>query len=297
MRADLHTHTSFSDGTDSPSALILQSVAAGLNVVAITDHDTMAGWGEAEEALASLPSSVSLGLMRGTEISCARLMPQYRIPVTVHLLSYLHDPHDPELNRVLAGSRDSREGRAREMVRRIGGDFDFGWDDIEGELELLSDEVTVGRPHIADALVRRGYVADRAEAFERILSPRSPYFVHHSAPDPVDAVRMVRAAGGVPVFAHPAARIRGRVVDAEAIAAMADAGLAGLEVDHRDHTPEAQVALRGLAADLGLMVTGSSDFHGDGKPNRLGENLTSEDVVHKIAEQGVTPMLWAGVPR
>src|SRR4051812_29107595 len=223
MRIDLHAHTRASDGTESPAQLVRAAAAAGLDVVAITDHDTTLGWAE---AAAALPPG--LGLVRGAEISC-----RYR-DVSLHLLGYLFDPASPELADALSRVRDSRVPRTRAIVKRLqGAGVDVTWDDV---MERVEDGATVGRPHVADALVANGVVADRGEAFREWLHSRSPFYVRHEALDPVAAIRAVRAAGGVPVLAHPFARHRGRVLDDAAIVEMVSAGLAGLEVNHRDHS-------------------------------------------------------------
>ncbi len=169
------------------------------------------------------------------------------------------------------------------MVERLAEDYPLNWDDVT---QHVAPGATVGRPHIADALVAAGVVADRSEAFSGILTSHSRYFVTHYAPDPVLAVQLVRAAGGVPVFAHPVATSRGRIVGEQTYRDMIDAGLLGLEVDHRDNTEDGRIWLRKLAAENGLLVTGSSDYHGAGKPNLLGENLTSPAVLARIEELG-----------
>ncbi|RKS72498.1 hypothetical protein CLV35_2742 [Motilibacter peucedani] len=272
MRIDLHTHSTASDGTDSPAELVRAAAAAGLDVVALTDHDTTAGW---DEAAAALPDGLTL--VRGAEISC-----RYK-QVSLHLLGYLFDPDDPRLAAELERVRASRVPRAREMVDRLrASGVPVSWDQVLDELE---PGATVGRPHIADALVRSGVVRDRGEAFAGLLNSRSPHYVRHRSLDPVAAVRAVRAAGGVPVLAHPFARHRGAVLDDGAVAAMAEAGLAGLEVHHRDHSAEDVVRLQRLARGLGLLQTGSSDYHGAGKANRLGENLTAPEVYDAILAQ------------
>jgi 3',5'-nucleoside bisphosphate phosphatase len=269
---DLHTHSFASDGTDSPSALMAAAGDAGLQVVALTDHDTIGGW---DDAAAAVPDGLTL--VRGAEISCGSG------GISLHLLAYLFDPTDKPLQKELSLAFDDRVPRAKEIVRLLGeAGHPITWQDV---LDRTEPDATVGRPHIADALVERGIVADRSAAFADLLHNDSPFYVKHYAVDPVDAVRLVRAAGGVPVFAHPGASRRGRTVGDELIVALAEAGLAGLEVDHRDNPPEAQAHLRGLAAELGLLVTGASDFHGDGKPNRLGENTTSPEVFEALVAQ------------
>lgn len=273
LLADIHTHSSVSDGTEPPAQVMAAAATAGVDLIGLTDHDTTAGWAEAADAV----GSTGVALLRGTEISTS-----WR-GISVHLLSYLHDPAEPELAATLARSRSARHDRARRMVEGIGRDYPLSWAEVEAQLE---PGATVGRPHIADALVARGHVADRGEAFASLLSPRGPYYVRYSAPDVIDAVRLVRGAGGVPVMAHPRAALRGRVVPDAVIEAMAEAGLAGLEVHHRDHTPEAVAQLADLARALGLLVTGASDYHGTGKPNRLGENLTEPEAVEAVEDAG-----------
>ncbi|WP_432543591.1 PHP domain-containing protein [Kineococcus sp. SYSU DK002] len=269
MRIDLHTHSTASDGTQSPADVIASAAQAGLDVVALTDHDTSSGWQEATAAADRL----GLRLVPGVEISCLLR------GVSVHLLSYLHDPEDPVLVGMLAESRASRVGRARQMVERLTPDTGLRWDDV---LEQVHGAATIGRPHIADALVARGVVTDRDEAFATLLSGRSKYFVPQTAPDPVEAVRRVRRAGGVPVVAHPAASKRGCCIADSEIEAMAEAGMAGLEVDHRDHSDGERAHLRDLARDLDLFITGSSDYHGAGKQNRLGENTTDPESLERL---------------
>jgi predicted metal-dependent phosphoesterase TrpH len=177
------------------------------------------------------------------------------------------------------------------MVEHIGVDYDLRWEHV---LRHVGGDATVGRPHIADAMVARGLVASRDEAFATVLHNRSPYYRRHYAPEAAFVVRAIRDAGGVPVMAHPRAGRRGRVVSAATIAGLAAAGMLGLEVDHRDHDPAERDELRALAAGLGLLVTGSSDYHGTGKLNRLGEFTTSPEVLESIVErasgaQVVTP--------
>jgi predicted metal-dependent phosphoesterase TrpH len=272
VRIDLHAHSLASDGTDAPAGVMAAAAAAELDVVALTDHDTVAGWDEAGDAARRL----GVRLVPGVEISCVSGW------ISVHMLAYLPDPAHPGLVAEFGRTRSDRVRRARRMVGLIAVDYPLSWDDV---LDQVEDGATVGRPHIADALVAQGHVADRNEAFARILATGSPYHVGHYAPQAVDVVAMVRDAGGVPVMAHPRAGRRGRVVSDDVIADLAAAGLAGLEVDHPDHLPAERVHLRALAADLGLLVTGSSDYHGQGKDNLLGENLTAPEVLEAIEDQ------------
>ncbi|MGN0147946.1 MAG: PHP domain-containing protein, partial [Arthrobacter koreensis] len=274
MRIDLHTHSNVSDGTEAPGAVMASAAAAGLDAVALTDHDSTAGWGEAAEAARSL----GLTFVPGMEVSC-----RTDNGISVHVLSYLHDPAHPGLLAEIAKSRSARVSRAERMVERLAEDYPISWADVQ---EQVAPGATIGRPHIADALVAAGVVPSRSAAFAGILTGRSRYFVAHYAPDPAHAVRLIRDAGGVPVFAHPEASARGRVVGEQTYLEMIDAGLAGLEIEHRDNPEDGRTYLRRLAAEHSLLVTGSSDYHGTGKPNLLGENTTSAEVLERIAELG-----------
>lgn len=273
MRIDLHAHSNVSDGTEAPATVMAAAAAAGLDVVALTDHDSTDGWAEASVAA----RAEGVALVPGMEISCRTAE-----GISVHLLSYLHDPSHPGLLEEITKAKDARLTRAERMVTLLAEDYPLSWDDV---IHHVAPGATLGRPHIADALVAAGVVADRSEAFASILTSRSRYYVQHYAPDPAVAVALVRAAGGVPVFAHPVASARGRVVGKRTYLEMIDAGLAGLEIEHRDNTEDGRTFLRALAEEHGLLVTGSSDYHGTGKPNLLGENLTSPDVLARIEEQ------------
>lgn len=274
MLIDLHAHSNISDGTETPSQLVAAAAAAGLDVVALTDHDQTSGWKEA--GTAALEHGV--GLVPGMEISCKAGQ-----GLSVHLLSYLHDPDDPDLLEEINKARGARIDRARRMVELIAEDYPITWDLVG---EQSTPGATLGRPHIADALVAAGVVSDRSEAFATVLTSHSRYYVGHYAVDPVRAVELVRAAGGVPVFAHPMAELRGRVVAPAVFEDMIEAGLLGLEIDHRDNSAQGRAFLRRLADRHGLIVTGSSDYHGAGKPNRLGENTTDPQMLQRILEAG-----------
>ncbi|MFG1884389.1 PHP domain-containing protein [Micromonospora sp. NPDC049102] len=276
-RIDLHTHSTASDGTLTPAELVRAGAEAGLDVLAITDHDTTAGWAPAVRALPP-----GLLLVRGAELSCRWAGTQPATPL--HLLAYLFDPEHPELVAELARVRASREERGERIVHLLRADgIDVSWPDI------LAGAAggTVGRPHIAQALIRAGLVADTRAAFgpdwlgERYRLPKEDIDVFR-------AVRLVRAAGGVPVFAHPRATRRGRVVPDELIAELAAAGLAGLEADHEDHSPAERAHVRSLAAELDLLVTGSSDFHGTHKTVQLGAFGTGVEAYERIVAAGVT---------
>ena len=270
MRIDLHTHSTVSDGTQPPAEVMRSAKDAGLDAVALTDHDSTAGWREAAETAREL----GLSLVPGMEVSC-----RSNEGISVHVLSYLHDPSHPELLAEIGKSRTARVSRAELMVQRLAEDFPISWDLVQ---EHVAPGATIGRPHIADALVAAGVVPNRSAAFSGILTARSRYFVAHYAPDPARAVELIRQAGGVPVFAHPVASSRGRVVGESTFHDMIDAGLLGVEVNHRDNPEEGRAWLRRLATENSLLVTGSSDYHGTGKPNLLGEFTTDPEVLGTI---------------
>src|SRR5450631_1229510 len=272
MKIDLHAHSTASDGTQSPAAVVKSADEAGLDVLALTDHDTTLGWDEA--AASALDHGIAL--VRGIEISC-----QHQ-GISIHLLGYLQDPVAPGLLAELDRSRESRGTRAERIVERLSADVPLTWDDV---LEHIEPGATIGRPHIADAMVAKGIVASRELAFATYLGQGSPYFASHYAPDPVHAVAMVRQAGGVAVMAHPFASVRGRVVSDAVIETMAAAGMAGLEVHHRDHTGDQVRHGLDLASALGLFVTGASDYHGEGKFIFNGETTTDPEVLQQIEER------------
>lgn len=276
MFIDLHTHSTASDGTDSPAELVETARAAGLDVVALTDHDTTVGWAP---AMAALPAGLTL--VPGLELSCRWNPPDGSRSTELHLLGYLVDPAHPELAVTLDRLRSSRLGRAQRMTERMAADgVPVHWDRVA----QLSAGASAGRPHIARALVEAGIVGSVDEAFATLLSSRSPYHEPKEDLDALAGVRLVVSAGGVPVFAHPLARMRGRVVGDDAVTAMAEAGLAGLEVDHPDHTEADRVHLRELAGSMGLLVTGSSDYHGTNKRVRVGGGgNTAPDQYDKLA--------------
>jgi 3',5'-nucleoside bisphosphate phosphatase len=273
---DLHAHSTASDGTESPADLVAGAHASGLTTLALTDHDTAAGWEPAAEAALQL----GIDLVRGIEISCSHR------GISIHLLAYLVDPDHEALAGELAHARESRVTRLERMVQRMAADgIPVTMADVRGQ---TTPGATMGRPHIADALVARGVVPARDEAFARYLHNNSRYYVAHYAPDPVRAVELVRAAGGVAVMAHPFAGRRGRIVGDRVIRSMARAGMAGLEVDHPDHDEAERAHGLRLADELGLLVTGSSDYHGTGKPNRLGDHTTSPEVLREIEQRATS---------
>jgi predicted metal-dependent phosphoesterase TrpH len=269
--SDLHLHSTCSDGTEAPALVMAAAHRHGLRTVSLTDHDTTAGWAEAADAA----SSLGMTFIPGMELSARH---EWR---SVHLLAYFVDPDDAALRAMTDRIRSSRLDRARLMSDRISQDYDLDWDDIVAQ---TSDGATVGRPHIADALVARGLVEDRAEAFAGILSPAGDYYVALYAPDPVTAVGLIVGAGGVPIIAHPAGRA-GLLPD-RLLRGMLDAGLAGFELGHRENLEPGIRTLRAVADERDLIVTGSSDYHGLGKPNQPGENTTDDEQVERLIAAG-----------
>jgi 3',5'-nucleoside bisphosphate phosphatase len=277
MRIDLHTHSSVSDGTESPAELLATARAAGLDVVALTDHDTTAGWSVAEAA-----RPPGLTVIPGMELSC-RWFPDDQPPISVHLLGYLFDPTHPGFAAERARLRDERLERGERIVAALAA---AGYPVVWQRIVERSDGGVVGRPHIARALVEAGAAESVDHAFATLLHHRSPYYVTKADTDVREGIALVRAAGGVPVFAHGLATKRGRTVGDDAIAAMAEAGLVGLEVDHPDHSPEERAHLRGVAAELGLIVTGASDYHGSNKGTPIGACETDPDQFEALLAAG-----------
>lgn len=273
MRIDLHTHSRASDGTDTPSELVCAAVAAGLDVLAITDHDTAAGWVEAAEAA----EEAGVELVPGMEIST-----RHR-GRSVHLLGYLPDPTYAPLAESLGRILDGRESRVPVMIERLRA---LGIDITAEDVRRASPgTAATGRPHVADALVSLGVVADRDEAFATYLGWGRPAHVDRYAVPLVDTLRLIAEAGGVSVIAHPWGRGGLGRPDEETLSGLQELGLAGLEVDHQDHDAAARDRLRAIARNLGLVVTGSSDYHGDGKvDHELGCNTTAPEEYDRLLE-------------
>ena len=270
---DLHTHTTCSDGTDRPRDLVNKAIVQGLEVLGISDHDTTSGWEEATQALRG-----SLKLALGAEISCLTTD-----GVSVHMLGMLFDQNHKEMQTVLEETRDGRLPRMRKMIEKMRAEgMDISIEDVEKAMPVGA---TMGRPHLADALVAKKIVKSRDEAFVDLLHNDSRFYVSHAAPTPVEAIALIRRAGGVAVIAHPFASHRGQILKPDNFADLVTAGLNGIEVDHRDQNPDERAMLRAIAQELDLVVTGSSDYHGTGKMNLLAENHTSREQWQKLESQ------------
>ncbi len=273
MLIDLHTHSTASDGTQPPAEVIERAATTGLDVVALTDHDSASGWQEA----AAGAHQFGIGFVPGIEISTKHG------GTGVHLLAYLLDPSYPplraELDKILAG----RGGRLTSMLAQLRA---IGVEITEADvIAQAGRSPAIGRPHVADVMVAKGLVANRSEAFATYLDPGRPGYAVRYAAHTAEMIRLVSEAGGVSVIAHPWGRGSRRVIDLAALSSFTSAGLVGLEVDHQDHTPGDRVELRRLAAEAGLLVTGASDYHGDGKvAHELGCNVTAPDQFEQLIE-------------
>jgi len=259
---DLHTHTTASDGTDSPFALVKKALATGVTILGITDHDSTAGWAEAITAI-----QPQIQLVLGAEVSCLTTD-----GISVHMLGLLFDGDDQQMQQMLSDSRDTRLPRMRKMVALLQADgFDISLEDV---YQAAPDQATIGRPHLADALVAKKIVATRDEAFANLLHNESKYYVTHAAPTPADAIATIKRAGGVAVIAHPFASRRGQILTADTFQDLVAAGLDGIEVHHRDQNAAEQQVLTEIAGELHLVTTGASDYHGTGKLNAMAEHTT-----------------------
>ena len=270
---DLHTHTTFSDGTDTPTQLINKALAAGITTIALTDHDSISGWQEATTALRP-----GICLVPGAEVSCQTLD-----GISVHILGLLFDSSNTELIDTLEKTRENRFGRMEKIIAKINeAGIEISMSEV---LEQLSDGATLGRPHLADALIKKGVVASREEAFTQMLHNHSKYYVSHYSPTPEAVIKLIKDAGGVSVIAHPMASHRGRTISLDTFGSLIQAGLDGIEVYHRDHSAEEKTQLISLAKESKLVMTGASDYHGNGKLNLLGEYTTEPVQWQKLEER------------
>jgi predicted metal-dependent phosphoesterase TrpH len=270
---DLHLHSNVSDGTDTPAEVVRAAHAAGVRTMALTDHDTTAGWSEA----AAECTRLGMTFIGGMEITAVGARGG-----GVHLLAYLFDPKEERLlaavNRVL----DARIPRLQEMTERLAVDYAIEWDDVLAE----SDGDSIGRPHLASAMIRRGHAADVDDFFERIVTKDSKYYVPSPGLDVREAIDLVRGAGGVPITAHPVGRHQ-HVMPREHMVALKEAGLAGFELGHIENqkNPAGLARLEEYAAEFDLIVTGSSDYHGARKSNRPGDFTTEPEMLMRIIDE------------
>lgn len=288
MRIDLHAHTTCSDGADTPTALVEQALAAGLDVLGLSDHDTLAGWQEAADAV----SGSGMTVIPAIELSAQVIDRGAGTPPrSVHLLGYLPSPDNQALRQETDKIRSHRDHRLQLMVEKLQTDFDIAWEEVA---QTIPPGATAGRPHIAQILIDKGYFPDTSAAFAGPLRADGPYHVPHYAPLLTHAITVLRDAGAVPVLAHPYTGARSGAIDhtlgekdiLRGYDALVDHGLAGLEIDHRENTDAGKELLATVAKRHDLIVTGSSDFHGTKKPNQLGENTTSEEHLERILAHG-----------
>jgi predicted metal-dependent phosphoesterase TrpH len=286
VKIDLHTHSTRSDGLDTPSQLVTNAAKAGINVLALTDHDTVSGWDEARSKALEL----GLGFVPGIEVTSVSDIEKSgrTIRISVHLLAYLPDPNHEALALVLGDTVATREARARAIVDKLATQMPITWEMV---LDHLDKGATIGRPAIADTLVTMKKVSDRSEAFDYYLATDGPFYVSHSTVSTVEAIELIGKAGGVSVIAHP---LKGVGPDTskedlplDHFEEMIQRGLSGIEVYHRDVPEAARSWLLDMAIKHELIVTGSSDYHGvAGKPNQLGENTTSQEMLNRILKLG-----------
>lgn len=275
MLIDLHAHTNLSDGLDSPDELVQRAIIEKISVLAITDHDTVESW----QRLRNHSGSGALTIVPGAEISC-----RTSSGMSVHMLGYLFDPQDHRLAEMMSLTRDDRIPRMKKIIQLLNdAGIDVTFDDVAARADGAA---TVGRPHLADALIALGVVASREEAFTRYLHNDSPFYVGHLAPAPEEAIAAIKNAGGVSILAHGLAGTRGDIYALDDIASLVEHGLDGVEVDHRDHDQQARLSLRELADSLNIFATGSSDYHGVSVGQRLAMEVTAPEVWEGILNRG-----------
>lgn len=277
LTADLHTHTRFSDGTDSPQELLAAARAAGLTTVGLTDHDTADGWDEASEHVCR-----GMRVLPGAEFSTKHPADDGSL-VSVHLLGYLFDREHPAIVAEWQRIVDERTNRGTRIVESL---VAAGYPISIDQVREKAGRSNIGRPHIARALIDAGVIETVGEAFDGILEDGGPHHVALRSTSLVGGIEMIVAAGGVPVIAHPRARAAARLLTADVLESLVGAGLAGLEIRHPDHDDAARSELAGIASDLGLFQTGSSDYHGRNKTLRIGQERTDDVVVEQIIASG-----------
>ena len=290
MKIDLHAHSSWSDGADSVTEVFRAAKAAGVDVLALTDHDTTKGWDEAR----SIAAELGIGFVPGIEITTRARVSVDR-PFGVHMLAYLPDPNHPALAAALSNTVAKREARLLTLFELVSAEYELTWQDV---LDQLREGATHGRPALAAALVARGHFDHTNDVFKTVWADGDNrfYVPNRGVIETIDAVRLIREAGGVPIIAHPLARGKGPAEGSPMPRAhfieLIEAGLAGFEVYHRDVPEHARRWLISLAQEFDLLLTGSSDYHGIRKHNVLGEQTTSPAVLESIiAQASGTPAL------
>lgn len=280
-RIDLHTHSTRSDGTTTPSETVALAAAQGLAGIALTDHDTTAGWEEAAAACRAHGVRFVPGLELSTELDS----------LSVHLLGYFVDPEYAPLVEEADRLRNERFRRAEAMVAKLTSmGLALSFDDVL----TRADGAPVGRPHVAAAMVAAGIVADMDAAFDGFIEDGGPAYVPKHALSPADGVSLIVAAGGVAVLAHPGLSTRDARVDLDLLDELTSAGLAGIEADHAAHEPDVRLFWRDAAAARNLHVTGASDFHGSRKDTLVGAGTTSVAVVDAFEELSAAATAAAG---
>ena len=271
VRIDLHTHTTFSDGDLTPDALVRRALARGLAVLSITDHDSI----EALEPARAAAIGSTLELIPGIEISTSQT------GLDLHILGYYIDPGHHELTDRLVRFRHERSERMRRMIERL---KVLGITVEAEDVFAIAGEGVVGRPHLAEVLVRGGHAENADDAFRRLLGSRGLAFVPRPAFPAAEAIALIHDAGGVPVLAHPGPGLVDSVVED-----LASSGLTGIEVWHPQHGPLTVRRYHALAERLGLIETGGSDFHGEGRSADLGDVPVPERVLAPLKRAARIP--------
>ena len=273
---DLHTHTTASDGTDKPFEMLENASKAGLTVVAMTDHDSVEGWREVRSKRDQIPAGLTI--VPGAEVST-----RTQLGMSVHIVGLLFDAKNVQLAKLLSDTRDDRIPRMEKMIEKLqAAGYQVTMQDVE---EVKPVGATLGRPHLADALIKNGIVASRDEAFAELLHNNSQFYVSHWAPSPVEAIRAIAAAGGVSILAHPFAEKRGAVLTFGEVIELAAAGLNGIERNKRDQDEAAHSKIDQLSSEHNLIKVGSSDYHGSARANQLGEEQTPLDLWENLASK------------
>ncbi|CAB4874244.1 unannotated protein [freshwater metagenome] len=273
---DLHTHTTASDGTDKPFEMLENASKAGLTVVAMTDHDSVEGWREVRSKRDQIPAGLTI--VPGAEVST-----RTQLGMSVHIVGLLFDADNAQLAKLLSDTRDDRIPRMEKMIEKLqAAGYQVTMEDVE---EVKPVGATLGRPHLADALIKNGIVASRDEAFAELLHNNSQFYVSHWAPSPVEAIKAIAAAGGVSILAHPFAEKRGAVLTFGEVTELAAAGLNGIERNKRDQDEAAHSKIDQLSSEHNLIKVGSSDYHGSARANQLGEEQTPLDLWENLASK------------